>query len=102
MSQINVNPSDGPRYREDGSAVAAASINLLAVVLVIAVIVAIAVVAYGAFVGNWFGTIGNTGGNNTTTITTSQPATANQPSVTISRAPAASSPASSPAASPSR
>ena len=75
MSQINVNPPNGPVYRDDGGSAAAAGINLMAVVLIICVLIAIAVIAWGATAGHWFGTGVNPGPNGgNTTINVSAPA----------------------------
>jgi len=71
MGQINVNSGAGGPVREDGSATAAAGINMLTMVIVLAVVIALAVVAYGAFAGGWFGT-GTTSSGTNTNVTTQQ------------------------------
>lgn len=74
MSQVNVNPG-GPGYRDDGSAVAAAGINLVAVIIVAVVVIAIAVLAWGALAGNWFtSTTTTTPSSSSTSINISVPA----------------------------
>ena len=79
MSQVNVN-SGGPGYRDDGGAVAAAGINLVAVIIVAIVVIAVAVLAWGALAGNWFTTTAPSPSNSSITINvSSSPQPANSP-----------------------